>query len=78
MAEVKDFESALKRLEEIVNTLESGDLPLSSLLEIYEEGVRLERFCQTKLDEAERKVEVLVKKSDGRLETKPFEKESES
>lgn len=68
----KDFESAMKRLEEIVKILERGELPLASLLEMYEEGVKLQNFCQEKLDEAERKVEVLVRKSEGALEREPF------
>jgi len=68
----KDFESAMKRLEEIVKILERGELPLASLLEMYEEGVKLQNFCQEKLDEAERKVEILVRKSEGALEREPF------
>ena len=73
MSKPKDFETALQRLEEIVRKLDSGDLPLASLLEVYEEGVTLSRFCQTKLEEAERKVEILNKKADGTLERTPFE-----
>ena len=61
--------------EEIVRKLDSGDLPLASLLEVYEEGVTLSRFCQTKLEEAERKVEILNKKADGTLERRPFEEQ---
>ena len=72
MSKPKDFESALQRLEEIVRKLDSGDLPLASLLEVYEEGVMLSRFCQTKLEEAERKVEILNKKADGTLERSAF------
>jgi len=72
MSKPKDFETALQRLEEIVRKLDSGDLPLASLLEVYEEGVTLSRFCQTKLEEAERKVEILNKKADGTLERSPF------
>ena len=68
----KDFETAMKRLEEIVKILERGELPLASLLEMYEEGVKLQNFCQEKLDEAERKVEILVRKSEGALEREPF------
>lgn len=68
----KDFESAMKRLEEIVKILERGELPLASLLEMYEEGVKLQNFCQEKLDEAERKVEILVRTSEGALEREPF------
>jgi exodeoxyribonuclease VII small subunit len=78
MTKTKDFESALQRLEEIVKRLESGDLPLASALELFEEGVTLSRFCHTKLEEAERKVEILVKKSDGTMERTPFELEEES
>ncbi len=76
MTQYKDFESAMRRLEEIVKTLESGELPLASLLEVYEEGVKLQNFCHAKLAEAERKVEVLVRKSEGRLEREPFPQES--
>ena len=72
MSKPKDFETALQRLEEIVRKLDSGDLPLASLLEVYEEGVTLSRFCQTKLEEAERKVEILNKKADGSLERSAF------
>ena len=72
MSRPKDFETALQRLEEIVRKLDSGDLPLASLLEVYEEGVTLSRFCQTKLEEAERKVEILNKKADGTMERSPF------
>ncbi len=75
MSKPKDFETALQRLEEIVRKLDSGDLPLASLLEVYEEGVTLSRFCQTKLEEAERKVEILNKKADGTLERTPFEEQ---
>jgi exodeoxyribonuclease VII small subunit len=72
MSKPKDFETALQRLEEIVRKLDSGDLPLASLLEVYEEGVTLSRFCQAKLEEAERKVEILNKRADGTLERSPF------
>ena len=72
MSKPKDFETALQRLEEIVKKLDSGDLPLASLLEVYEEGVTLSRFCQAKLEEAERKVEILNKKADGTLERSAF------
>jgi exodeoxyribonuclease VII small subunit len=72
MSKPKDFETALQRLEEIVRKLDSGDLPLASLLEVYEEGVTLSRFCQAKLEEAERKVEILNKKADGTMERSPF------
>ena len=75
MTKPKDFESAMKRLEEIITIMENGDPPLSVLLEMYEEGVELQKFCHTKLDQAEKKIELLVKKSDGLIEKKPFSEE---
>jgi exodeoxyribonuclease VII small subunit len=75
MKKQPDFESALTRLEEIVSTMERGELPLASALDLFEEGVKLSRFCHAKLDEAERKVEILVKKPDGTLEPASFEVE---
>lgn len=77
MAKIKDFESALLRLEEIVKKLDSGDLPLASLLEAYEEGMTLSRFCHAKLEEAERKIEILSKHSDGTLKPEPFEEKND-
>jgi exodeoxyribonuclease VII small subunit len=77
MSKIKDFETALRRLEEIVKKLDSGDLPLASLLEIYEEGVTLSRFCHSKLEEAERKVEILTKQTNGNIERQPFEEKEE-
>ena len=59
MREMK-FEQAMKRLEEIVEELEQGDLPLERSLKIFEEGIRLSRFCAAKLEEAEKKVEILL------------------
>lgn len=75
MKKQPDFESALARLEEIVSTMERGELPLASALDLFEEGIKLSRFCHARLDEAERKVEILVKKPDGTLEPAPFEAE---
>ena len=69
---LKDFESALKSLEEIVSQLEAGDLALDKALELFEEGVRISRFCNSKLEEAERKVETLTKSVDGSLSEIPF------
>jgi exodeoxyribonuclease VII small subunit len=77
MAETRDFESALQRLEEIVKKLESGDLPLASALELFEEGVTLSRFCHGRLEEAERKVEILVRKSNGEMVKKSFQPDEE-
>jgi len=75
---VKDFESALKSLEDIVVQLEAGDLTLDRALELFEEGIRVSRFCGSKLDEAERKVEVLMKAADGTLKESPFVEEAEA
>ncbi len=72
MMKYKDFEQALTRLEEIVDKMEKGDLPLESAVDLFEEGMRISRFCGSKLDEAERKVEALVK-SQGEWKEVPFE-----
>ncbi len=69
---MKDFESNLKQLEEIVQKLESGDLALEKTLELFEEGVKISRFCNSKLEEAERKVETLIKGADNNLTEVPF------
>ena len=72
MAEMK-FEEALKKLEKIVGELERGELSLDSSLKKYEEGVKLAGICTHKLEEAERKVEILVKSETGKKEKKPFD-----
>lgn len=69
---VKDFESALKSLEDIVVQLEAGDLTLDRALELFEEGIRVSRFCSSKLDEVERKVEILIKTADGTVKDVSF------
>ncbi len=76
MAEQK-FEEALQKLETIVKKLEDGNLTLEESLKAFEEGMRLSRFCAKKLDEAEKKVEILLKDSTGRLVAKPFSPEEE-
>lgn len=76
MAEQK-FEEAFHKLEAIIKKLEEGNLSLEEALKAFEEGVRLSRFCSKKLDEAEKKVEVLLKENDGRLSAKPFSLEKE-
>ena len=72
MAE-KKFEEAIKRLEDIVESLETGDLSLEDSLGIFEEGVKLIGFCSKKLEEAEQKVTMLIKESDGKYAQQPFE-----
>ena len=69
----KTFEDALSQLESIVARLENGDLPLEESLKLFEEGIKLSRFCNQKLNEAQKKVEVLLKGSGGDLEPQPFE-----
>jgi exodeoxyribonuclease VII small subunit len=76
MAEEK-FEEALKKLEDIVKEMESGDLTLEESLKSFEEGIRLSRFCAKKLDEAERRIEVLLKNEE-RADIKPFKGEDKS
>jgi len=73
---LKDFESALQSLEKIVSQLEGGDLTLDKALELFERGVNISRYCNTRLEEAERKVETLMKAADGTLTEIPFEEES--
>ena len=77
MPEAPDFETALKRLEEIVKKLENGELSLDSALELFEEGIKLSRFCHSKLEQAERRVEILLKNSSGQPQAVPFETEDE-
>ena len=66
---VKDFEAALAELEEIVKKLEAGDLALEASLALYERGVELSRFCHARLEEAERRVEILNER--GQLKPAP-------
>ena len=64
----KSFESSLAELEQIVEQLENGDLPLEESLKLFETGVRLSRECRERLTEAERRIEVLMKDGDGKLQ----------
>jgi exodeoxyribonuclease VII small subunit len=66
------FEQSLKKLEAIVDKLEKGDLALEDSLKLFEEGIGLSAACKKELDEAEGKVQVLVKQRDGSLKTEPF------
>jgi exodeoxyribonuclease VII small subunit len=67
------FEEALNKLEKIVSKLEKGDIPLEESLKLFEEGIRLSRFCNQKLDEAEKRVEILLKDRDGTMKVQPFD-----
>ncbi len=76
MAE-KKFEAALARLEEIVKELEQGDLPLEQSLKLFEEGIKLSRICNRRLEDAERRVEILLKDEAGNVVAQPFDEEQE-
>jgi exodeoxyribonuclease VII small subunit len=69
------FEDSLQRLEEVLDSLEHGSLSLEEAVKAFEEGVGLVRFCHGKLDEVERRVELLLKDEAGRFFTKPFPEE---
>lgn len=75
--EKKKFEAALEELEKVVERLESGELSLEESLAAFEDGVRLVKFCNQKLTEVEKKIELLVKDKDGKLQLKPLEDEDE-
>jgi len=70
--ETPPFEEALKKLEGIVEAMEGGDLPLESLVARFEEGIRLVKMCQTKLEEAEVKIQQLEKNAAGEMVLKPW------
>ena len=76
-AKKPDFERSLARLEEVVRKLESPQLSLDEAMKLFEEGVALSRECQKQLEEAEGKVEILLKKADGKLVAQPFDPEGE-
>ena len=71
MSELK-FEKAMTRLENIVDELERGDLDIDKSLEIFEEGIKMSRLCTKKLNEAEAKIQKLIKNKQGELITVPF------
>ena len=66
---IKDFEAAIAELEAIVKKLEEGDLPLEKSLELYERGVHLSRYCHARIEEAERRIEILNER--GQLKPAP-------
>ena len=66
------FEECLQRLEKIVQELEKGDVPLEKSLTLFEEGMELSSACRNELEQAEGKVEILLKKN-GKLQAEPFE-----
>jgi len=68
----KNFETALEDLEQVVEQLESGDLALEDSLAAFERGVGLAKFCNQKLNDVEKKVELLIKDKDGKLQLTAF------
>lgn len=71
------FEDAMKKLEGIVERMEKGEMPLNESLKLFEEGVKLTRFCSQELQKAEKKVELLTRNIEGKLVAVPFEEETE-
>ena len=69
----RSFEASLEALEQIVQHLEEGDLPLEKSLELFEQGIRLSRECQERLSQAERRIEVLLRDNQGRITVSNFE-----
>ena len=63
---IKDFESALSELEALVGQLEDGSLPLEQSLQLFERGVKLSRYCHSRLEEAEQRLEVLTERGEPR------------
>jgi exodeoxyribonuclease VII small subunit len=68
----KTFEQSIKQLEQIVQELEAGDLPLEKAIKKFEEGIQLARLCAQKLDETEKKVSMLLKADQGNITETPF------
>jgi len=68
----QNFEDAMKKLEAIVEELESGDLPLTGAIKKYEDGMKLSQFCTKKLHDIREKIEILVKDSSGNFSTEDF------
>jgi exodeoxyribonuclease VII small subunit len=73
-----DFEKSLTRLEEVVKRLENTDLSLDDAMKLFEEGMKLSHECQKQLEEAEGRVEILLKKADGKIVAQPFEAPDEN
>ena len=68
-----DFEKAFQQLEKIVQRLEGEELPLDESLQLFEEGIRLSRFCHQRLEEVEKKIETILADAKGQPVTEPFE-----
>lgn len=68
----KTFEQAMKQLEQIVQDLESGDMPLEKAIKKFEEGIQLSKYCTSKLDESEKRITILMKDAAGDVSEVPF------
>jgi len=68
-----EFEKAFQQLEKIVQRLESEELPLDESLHLFEEGIRLSRFCHQRLEEVEKKIETILADAKGQPVTEPFD-----
>ena len=68
----KTFEQAIKQLEQIVQDLESGDMPLEKAIKKFEEGIQLSKYCTEKLDESEKRITILMQDATGNVNEKPF------
>lgn len=73
----KKFEDALLELEKIVQSLEDPDLPLDEAVALFEDGIKLSRFCSQKLDEVEKRIDLLVKNEQGGLSIRAFDEATE-
>jgi len=74
----KTFEQSMKQLEQIVQELESGDLPLEKAIKKFEEGIQLSRYCSQELDKTEKKISILLEDSAGNISEQPFILEDET
>jgi len=72
-----EFEKAFHELEQIVRRLEGEELPLDESLRLFEEGIRLSRFCHQRLEEVEKKIELILADAKGQPRTEPFDLEEE-
>ena len=74
-AKPNEFETAFQKLEKIVQRLEGEEMPLDESLQLFEEGIKLSRFCHQRLEEVEKKIELILADAKGQPVTEPFEDE---
>ncbi|MDP4092051.1 MAG: exodeoxyribonuclease VII small subunit [Bacillota bacterium] len=72
MSNGKNFEEAVKELEDIVNKLEKGELPLDESIDIFQRGIELSRYCTKRLDEVEKKITMLIEDEAGQIKEVPM------